>query len=62
MNPPDPPRRRAQRAATDGVPETHRADSGRESVGEPETGTDEASTAADLTEQWWREQRPPHWE
>lgn len=57
--------RRAQRPATDGVPETERADHGRDSVAEDENGhegTSDQMVGPDPAETWWREQRPPHWE
>ncbi|MGB3184762.1 MAG: hypothetical protein WBG36_17045 [Ornithinimicrobium sp.] len=57
--------RRAQRPATDGVPEHQRVGNGDDAV---PTALDDAEekvprgAGQDPTERWWREQRPPHWE
>lgn len=68
------PPRRATRSATDGVPEKERQvvggpiksdDSlpGREQPGSevPTQGMAKPDASGSVSDQWWHEQRPPHW-
>ncbi len=52
--------RRAVRAATDGVPENQR-DVIDEAPPSDESSGDEATPTGSVPDDWWREQRPPHW-
>ncbi len=58
--------RRVDAPATDGIPESARTDAGdvRLDGGEGHSVTDRGADPADEhgSEQWWRGQRPPHWE
>ncbi|MDQ2851042.1 hypothetical protein V3G39_16765 [Dermatophilaceae bacterium Sec6.4] len=45
-------------AQVQGVEAGYQADTHRSPVG----GNPTAGDSADREEQWWREQRPPHWE
>lgn len=47
-------RRRVTAPATDGIPESERTQEG--AVSDPDSESGEGS------DQWWQEQRPPHWE
>lgn len=58
--------RRVDAPATDGIPESARTDAGDPKLDGAEGGgvADRGADPADEhgSEQWWRGQRPPHWE
>lgn len=61
---PDPGRgtrrhRRVDAAATDGIPESARTDRIGDVAADREADGEDAEQRG---EQWWRAQRPPHWE
>lgn len=63
-------RRRVTAPATDGIPESERTQDGTVSDPDPESGegsgsggpAGHGSGASTRSDQWWQEQRPPHWE